>query len=116
MLHYFFDGGEDGRGGGEAAFADGAAGEVARVRGEDGDAVALAKRGDVLLCHGVFPHAVVHGGGDQNRGACGERRARQEVVGKPQGDFGERIGGAGGDDHDVCRLGEADMFWVPCLG
>ena len=107
------DGGEDGGRGGEAAFADGAAGEVAGVGGEDSDAAPLAERGDVLLCHGVVPHSVIHGGGDEYRGARGKRRARQKIIGKPQGDFGERVGGAGGDDHDVCRLGEADMFWVP---
>ena len=70
---------------------------------------ALAQRREVGPRRGVLPHCVVHRRRDDDRARRGERGAREEVVGQPVGELGERVRARGG--HEV-RVGVAHELEV----
>ena len=57
----------------------------------------------------VVEHVGVGGGGDQLEPRIGESRLGQQVVGDAVGELGDRVGGAGCNDHDVGILGGLDV-------
>jgi hypothetical protein len=57
----------------------------------------------------VLPHVVVHRGRDQHRAGGGQRSAREQVVGQPVGELGDRVGRR---RRDQVGVGVADQLEV----
>ena len=75
-------------------FADG--------REKDVDTVALQLL-DVTQIGRIVPHFDIHGGGDGQRAFACRRHFGNQVVGKAVRDFGNGVGGGGGNQHDIGR-------------
>jgi hypothetical protein len=74
-----------------------------------------AQRFDVLQRGGMLPHLAIHGRGDQNRGAGGERDGREGIVGEAVGHGGEDVRGGGGDEEQIGLVGELDVAGLPAF-
>ena len=94
--------------------ADGAAGLPADVWSDQMVAEQIAECADVVLDGGVGPHVGVHGGGDKHGGVFrhGTGDKADHVIGKAEGDFGNDVGGGGGDDEKVGPSGDADVLRI----
>ena len=64
------------------------------------------ERGEVLLDCGVLPHLGVHRRADEHRGARGEQRRREQVVGEAARIAGEQLGGGRRHHHEIGRLAQ----------
>ena len=85
-------------------------GRQAPAAGLEHGRAARAQRRDVRLRRGVLPHLVVHRRARRAAGSVGgERGARQEVVGEPGGELGDRVRRGRRDREDV---GVADELEV----
>src|SRR5580658_6991772 len=96
---------------GHSACADVSAGEPAGVRAQE----AVAKRFQffhVLLGDGVFPHSVVHAGGEDDRTGSGADEETYQVVGQAAGGFRQDVGGGRGDQHEVGLFRQRDVLRV----
>jgi hypothetical protein len=58
----------------------------------------------------MLPHAAVHGGGDEDRAAGGEKQRRQKVVCDSVSGLREQIGGGGRHDQGLRPLRELDVL------
>ena len=96
---------------GQTARADVAAGQHTGAGRDDREAVVF-QRFEVILGDGVFEHVGVHGGRDELGAGRGQRDGGQHVVGLTVGQLGDNIGRGRGDEHQICRVGKADMGHV----
>ncbi len=72
----------------------------------------MFQRFEVILGDGVFEHVGVHGGRDQLGAGRGQRDGGQHVVGLTVGQLGDNVGRGRGNEHQICRVGKADMGHV----
>ncbi|GMA27590.1 hypothetical protein GCM10025874_08430 [Arenivirga flava] len=93
---------------GHTARARVAAGELPDPRADDVHA-ALPQQGDVRDGRRVLPHLGVHGRSDQQRGAAGQHRVAQQVVGDAVRELGDGVGRRRCDDDEVGVLAERDV-------
>ena len=56
--------------------------------------------------------ARIHGRGDQQRTADGQRRDGEQAVGDTVGQFTQRVGGAWRDDHQFGGLAQPHMQYM----
>ncbi len=99
----------DGFGGGQAAGAGHAAGQVAFVGIDDVNA-AGAQGCEILLRRGMLPHVYVHRGGDDDRSFRGEIESGEKIFGDAVREFSEDVGGGRSDQQQVNALGYGDVF------
>ena len=64
---------------------------------------------DIFLRDGVVVHVLIHGGAKEHLAFRRQHRAGQDVVGNPDGEFRQDVGGCGSDQNKVRRLGERRM-------
>ena len=64
---------------------------------------------DVAAVGGFEPHFCIHGGGENQGAFAGGGHFRNQVVGYAVGDFGNGVGGGGGNQHDVGGAGGVDV-------
>src|SRR5580704_14649737 len=107
--------GEYGFGFGHSADADVAAGEPAGFGADEAVAEGI-EFGDVLFGDGVFPHAMVHGGGENDGAGGGADHQADEIVGQSGGDFGDGVIRRGGDEHQVGALGQGYVLGIGTVG
>ena len=102
----FFD---DGFGGGQAAGARHAAGEIAFVGIDDVDA-ARAQRREIFLRRGMLPHVDVHRGSDDYGSFRGEIERGEKIFGDAVREFSENVGSGGSDEQKINALRDGDVF------
>ncbi len=66
----------------------------------------------VLLGGGIRVHVGFHGRGDDQWASGNQHRIGEQVIGDPVRQLGDGIGRGRRDQHQVCRLPEADMQHV----
>jgi hypothetical protein len=109
------DGGGDGLGLAHASAPDLAAGKVARVRSEHGDAVGAEAR-DVAPGRGVVPHLRVHRRADHHRLVGRQQHGGGKVVGKARGHLCDQVGGRRRDDHEIGLARQPDVAHLGLVG
>src|SRR5580692_4838212 len=100
---------DDGFGGGEAAGAGHAAGEVAFIGIDDVNG-AGPQSCEILLRRGMLPHVYVHGGGDYDRSFGGEIESGEKIFGDAVCEFSEDVGRGWGYEQQVNALGHGDVL------
>ena len=90
------------------------AGKMTGNRRDDFNA-ARPKRLDVLLHGGVFPHAGIHCGRNQNRRARRHHRRRQHVIRNAAGHFAHDVGRRGRNQKQIRAFGQRDVLDLPRL-
>ena len=105
-LANFFD---DGFGGGQAAGAGHAAGQVAFIGIYYVDSTG-AQSGEIFLRRRVLPHIYVHRGGYDYGSFRREVQGRKKIFGYAVREFSEDVGGGGRDEQQVNSLGDGYVF------
>ena len=98
-----------------AAGADLAAGKIARLRSDHGNAVGQ-KPGDIAAHRRMAPHPGVHGRSREHRLVGRKQHRRREVVGDAGGHAGKQVRARRRDHHEIRFPGQTDMAHLGFVG